>query len=387
VVAAKTWSADGIRSVEHWLVLKAGLSPAHAREVVRVAGRRHELPTAATLARSGQLSLDQADALARHTPADHDQSAARSAAKMTVSQIHSVMGRYVFDPDSPKPDYLGAWGRADNPPTADDKRSGPVHLRFDPLDVGALVRQSILEAKDALFHAGQPHTGQADALVEMATRSLRTARQATAGPAPDGADGDPQDANADPYGGNRQRNWRIYVHLSTDGAGLTGGQMLPDHLLRKLTCDGVRQPVWETEGVLVNVGRAQRIVPDRTRHLIVDRDRGSAFPAALWAWLRIWRCTTSTTGSTVAAPTSTGCCAFAPYHHDRHHAGDYTITGTPTNPAGLHLTGASGRAITLTPPTAPATSPARPGPRYHGSTGEGIDHDFFTIDPNHGRGP
>jgi hypothetical protein len=117
VVAAKTWSGDGIRSVEHWLMLNAGLSPAHAREVVRIAERRHELPTAADLQRAGQMSLDRADALAKHAPADHDASASRSAAKMTVTQIHQVMGRYVFDLDQPKPEYLGASARADNPPS------------------------------------------------------------------------------------------------------------------------------------------------------------------------------------------------------------------------------------------------------------------------------
>ena len=29
----------------------------------------------------------------------------------------------------------------------------------------------------------------------------------------------------------------------------------------------------------------------------------------------------------------------------------------------------------------------RPGPRYNGSIGEEIDHDFFTIDRNRGPGP
>jgi hypothetical protein len=45
VIVDRTWSGDGIRSVEHWLMLNAGLSPAHAREVVRVSERRPDLPT------------------------------------------------------------------------------------------------------------------------------------------------------------------------------------------------------------------------------------------------------------------------------------------------------------------------------------------------------
>lgn len=251
-------------------MLNAGLSPAHARQVVRVADRRQDLPTAAGLQRSGQLSLDQADALTRHAPADHDESASRTAAKMTVPQINQVMGRYVFD--QPKPEHRSAWERAENPPELQMvNEAGRFHLRFDaPLDVGALVRQAVLEAKHALFHLGQPHAGQAGGLIEVATRSLRVGREA--------ADGAPQTES-------RQKNWRIYVHLATDGAWLGGRQMLPDHLIRKLTCDGVLQPVWETEGVAVNVGRAQRIVPDRTRRLIVDRGPPGDPPAAQRGWV------------------------------------------------------------------------------------------------------
>jgi hypothetical protein len=198
VTASNTWFGDGIRSVEHWLMLSAGLSPAHAREVDRVAERRQELPTAAGLQRAGQMSLDQADALAKHAPADHEASASRSAAKMTVSQIHQVMGRYVFDLDQHKPEYRGAWGRADNPPQLQmTHAAGRFHLRFDaPLDQGALVRQAILEAKDALFHAGQPHAGQADGVIEMAARSLFVGRGAKTNDSP-------------VQTGSRQQNWRI----------------------------------------------------------------------------------------------------------------------------------------------------------------------------------
>ena len=391
VVAAKTWSGDGIRSPEHWLMLNAGLSPSHAREVVRIAGRRRELPTAADLQRSGQMSLDQADALTRHAPADHEESASRSAAKMTVPQINQVMGRYVFD--QPKPEHRSAWERAENPPELQMfSEAGRFHLRFDaPLDVGALVRQAVLEAKDALFHLRRPHAEQADGLIEMATRSLRVGREA--------ADGTESKAES------RQKNWRIYVHLGTDGAWLSGRQMLPDHLIRKLTCDGVLQPVWETEGVAVNVGRAQRIVPDRTRRLIVDRDPPGGPPAAKRGWVhranehrcRYPGCAVSVVpylevhhldhwldGGRTDLDRMLCLC---PHHHDRHHAGDFVMTGTPMSPEGVRFTGASGREIRLARPEVPAQACKRPGPRYNGSIGEEIEHDFFTINRNRGPGP
>jgi hypothetical protein len=75
-----------------------------------------------------------------------------------------------------------------------------------------------------------------------------------------------------------------------------------------------------------------------------------------------------------------------PYHHDRPHAGDYTMTGTPTSRDGVRITGSSGRKIRLATPHAPAAAQHH-GPRYHESTGEDIDHNFFTINPNRGPSP
>lgn len=75
----------------------------------------------------------------------------------------------------------------------------------------------------------------------------------------------------------RAGRFRIYLQLDTAGQGwLTKRGALPQHLLRKWICDGIVQPVWETQGAPVNVGRAQRIVPDCTRRLVEDRDRGCA---------------------------------------------------------------------------------------------------------------
>ncbi|MEO8749040.1 MAG: hypothetical protein ABI384_01470, partial [Allobranchiibius sp.] len=73
----------------------------------------------------------------------------------------------------------------------------------------------------------------------------------------------------------RSNTFRIYLHLDTSGHGwITNSGALPPHLLRQWTCNGLVNPVWETSGSPVNVGRAQRIVPARTRRLIEDRDGG-----------------------------------------------------------------------------------------------------------------
>ena len=78
---------------------------------------------------------------------------------------------------------------------------------------------------------------------------------------------------------------------------------------------------------------------------------------------------------------------LCPHHHDRHHAGDFVMTGTPMRPDGVRFTGASGREIRLAPARVKVAADKRHGPRYNGSIGEEIDHDFFTINRNRGPGP
>ncbi|MGO4343762.1 HNH endonuclease signature motif containing protein, partial [Pedococcus sp. 2YAF34] len=146
---------------------------------------------------------------------------------------------------------------------------GRFQLRYSaPATIGTLVEQAVKEAKDALFtrrrddaavtrveerHAGLPT--YADALEEMATRSLATIESTS-----------------------RAAHYRVYLHLDTEGAWATGGHAIPLRLLGRFISDGVVQPVWETDGTPVSVGRAMRILPERTRRLITDRDRGCRFP-------------------------------------------------------------------------------------------------------------
>ena len=49
------WAIAGVRSPEHWLTMKAGLSPFHARQIMAVARRRGELPTVMGQFADGQL--------------------------------------------------------------------------------------------------------------------------------------------------------------------------------------------------------------------------------------------------------------------------------------------------------------------------------------------
>lgn len=377
VLADGSWQAAGLRSPEHWLMLRAGLSRAQASAVILVARRAEELPATAAALREGRISLDQAAVVARHTPAEFDATVAEFAEHATVTQLQRSVSRYDFplrpdgvddlrdeqdgdvegqpqqpEPEPVEPAHLSMGLDAD----------GRFRLRYDaPAEVGALVEAALAEAKDHLFHAlhpegdgvtdeqkremdgdvshpdrcstdgGRPQVTWADALLLMANRSLAAAGASESG------------------GAARRTRYRVQVHLDTDGAWLTGRPRLPQHIADQLTCDGVLTPVWETEGHPVNVGRAQRVVPHRSRVLILDRDRGCRFPGCGSArhlevhHLIHWR---------DGGPTDdTNLLALCPFHHDGHHRGEFTIAGDPTRPDGLDFHTATG--LLVGPPRRP----------------------------------
>lgn len=358
-IEAEGWQGWGIRSVEHWLTLQAGLSPTRAREIALLAEARADYPETAAAFEAGQLSVDQTVAVLRNAPPHNDAEAASIAKISSVSQIRAVLSKGTRFPgddedrtaeaapasDERVPDPAVAPGRL-----AYGYQGSRFWLQLDtPADAGALVEQAIAEAHDALFDSGQPHVSGADALAEVARRSLSAAP------------------------GERAGHYRVLIHLDDGRAWLNGGPVLPAALRDRLTCVGRAAPLWCHDGVPVSVGRSQRIVPDRTRRLLADRDRRCLFPGCPATrhleihHLRHWA---------DGGPTDTANLAsLCPYHHDAHHRGEFTITGNPDSPGPLAFVDADGRTIPpLAKPRPP--SPGEPLPRpnqpYRHPTGERI---------------
>jgi len=346
LLAGEQWAEGGIRSPEHWLVVRAGLAPARAREIVLLARRRDELPEAVAAMSAGRLGVDQAAAVARFVPADHSAAAAELAELATVPQLRRSLSRYAFPAQAP--------GETSVPePGAERARlsMGTVDGRFRltytaSAVVGALVEQAVREAKDALFNAGVVDATLADALVEVADRSLSAVNDA-----------------------GRASRYRVYVHLDTTGGWVGRDGLLPSHQLDRITCDGVLQPVWETDGVPVSVGRTQRIVPERTRRLVESRDQGCRYPGCeaggildnhhLVHWRHGGR---TDIGSLVS---------LCPFHHDRLHEGEFTVAGDPTRPDGLTFTTRYGWPLVPWATRAPTCPPDRAvAGRWTGPTGE-----------------
>ena len=59
VIEGGHWGDGGFRSPEHYFVVRAGLSPAHARDVVAIATRQRELPAASEAGARSSRAVDR----------------------------------------------------------------------------------------------------------------------------------------------------------------------------------------------------------------------------------------------------------------------------------------------------------------------------------------
>ncbi len=385
------WGDGGFKTPEHYLVVRAGLAPGHASDIVQVARRRTELVEASAALDAGELSLDQVAVIARSVPTGYQASVTSLARNATVPQLRRAVARHAFPATTPPPDPATdssavqdsmserrACARPDLSMSYD--ADGRFQLRYSaPATIGALVEQAVKEAKDALFlrrrdaesgaaagggaggeaatvagtgrYAQDPRAGlptYADALEEMATRSLGAVTSSS-----------------------RASRYRVYLHLDTDGAWVNGGHAIPLRLLSRFITDGKVQPVWETDGRPISVGRSMRILPERTRRLIIDRDRGCRFPGCpTTSFVEIHHLNAWADGGPTDEHNQISLCTV---HHDGIDRGDHTITGDPTRPDGLHVTNRYGLPIRPPQPgeTAPPPGgdPPVPANTYHPPSG------------------
>lgn len=421
-LAREAWGGWGFTSANHWLRLRAGLSSSRAAAVLAAAQRHDAMPVTMGMFAQGRLTLDQVGVIVDRVPDAYEASVADMAQYATVPQLRRATKDYVFDP-LPTADAdagaTAATATADNGPTPEPESSGwsepadacgavdpfdpsrqPAslsmrytrHGRFElyldaPAHQGALVEGAVHEIQDALWHHRNDseqnaspdarfttlprgeggRVTSAEALVHLATSSITNLESAS-----------------------RADRYRVYVHLDTDGAWLGGRPRLPRHITQALTCDGVLQPVWHTDGAPVSVGRAMRIVPDRTRRLIHDRDRGCRFPGCgLTTGADIHHVIHWARGGGTDTPNLLTLCSR---HHDDHHRGDFTIHGNADAPDGtpdaITFHTRTGQLIRYQPAETPAPDDAtrrdtarRPDAPYAPPTGDPLHLHWVQFHP------
>lgn len=232
-----------------------------------------------------------------------------------------------------------------------------LHAATD-FETGSIIAAALDEAHDRLFHSERHAVATIDALRQVAESSL---------------DGVPDAA--------RSARFKTSVFLAADATATDAtGWTLPDAIRQHLTCDGLVSPVFVADGVPVSVGRTQRIVPDRTRRLVEQRDHGCCMVPGC----------TRTVGLDVhhiihwehgGATDTHNLLLICSHHHRQHHRGLLGITGNADLPAeaseGVVFTDRSGRRILPSgaTPIAPM-GPTPPSPRpYRHPLGERLRTD------------
>ena len=398
-MADETWGGDGLRTPQQWLSWQLGITTAEAHRFLDLATARETHPAVSRRFAAGQLSLTQAS-IATSVDATRDAEIDELVTACTINQLRLyTRAMRTSDHDArERARNERANERADNgevtPP--DDVLSDPDprarrstldfwyddHGRLvgrfdlDPED-GRIAETGLRHARDLLFH--QRHeavdvvtslrvkgsqANWADALVEIARRSL--------------------DADDSPA---RRERFRINLFLDPTvkpQAEWSDHIAVPQTLLDKLACDGTLTPTFVENGKPVSVGRALRIVPDRTRRLVLYRDHHKC--RIPWCqrtrWLDIHHIKHWTADN---GPTDTNnLIAACNTCHDAIHHGNLHISGNADKPNGLTFTNRHDNIIDYrTPipatPTEPCPTPKQP---YTHPLGEQLDHSNVWVHPS-----
>ena len=161
------------------------------------------------------------------------------------------------------------------------------------------------------------------------------------------------------------------------------GHRLPDWLRDLICCDTIVSTVHESGRIPVSVGRTQRTVPERTRRLVILRDRGCRVPGCQADRLLQVHHVIHWDPDHGAGPTDTwNLACLCPRHHRLHHQGKLGISGNADDPHGLVFTDIYGRvmkpAAVARPPTGP---PPQPTGRYQHPLGERLQMRWVTFNP------
>lgn len=358
VIRAGAWEGFGIRSPEHWVVWRCGVSPGRARRLVRTARALDALSVTSRLFQAGELGEDQTALIVRHTDAEHDAQVAELAASLTVPQLRRVL------PSVPRkgPVPPDATGNDDEPDEPEGRSRRSVRFAHGddgmwwcsvrlPSDQGALVQKALEVGRDREFRLRHPnhedagHPGDpadvswADGLLHVAQAGLDALDVATAAGRPPG------------------ERTQVILHLDADREvppRLHLGPVLPSNIGDYLSCDASVRYLLLRHGQPVALARRERTVNARLRTVIEHRDGGCRVPGCDQArWLHVHHLRHWTNGGRTDPDNLFVLC---PAHHRMVHQGLLSIEGNPTEPGGLTFADDRGRRLETRPTTGP-----RPG--------------------------
>ncbi len=321
------WGAGGIRSFPHWLTIKTGFDMHTGAELLRVGQSLDALPKIAEAFTAGRLSFDKVRQITTvASPANEHilLEIAQGASGAQLARICRALRR-IADANAPKRAdehlYLrGIWTHWDD--------DGMLELVAKLTPEDAAVVQAALESITGSRPVPEPTDDgvkdpaddrwaarRADALVAMCEHVLA---------------GGAENLVMSPAA--RQMVVHVDVGVLTGESSegrcfVEGGSPLSAGAARRLGCDAEVVGVIERYGLPIDVGRKQRIVPERLRLALHVRDRFCRFPGCGVPAHRTeahhhehWALGGETNLDNLLL-----LCGF---HHRRHHEGAYRIRKT-----------------------------------------------------------
>ena len=348
--AAEGWRGHGIRSLEHWVQWKAGVSERRAQDLVKIARRIDDLPRCWSLFSDGRITEDTMARLARRLPASRDAELAVMLPGLLVSQLNRILRTCPEQPDG-KPDPAPRPGPERFVGSYKD-RDGWLRGEFClPPAEGAELVTALGVARDQEFRESQGLDDDTD--VSSTTINGVTWADALMRLVREGADALDKTLQRT---GHRGERCQVVLHHDVDPDGtLSAGQLhlgdiVPDVVARFLSCDAdVRIAAWQA-GRLLGINPTERTVSRRLRRMIERRDQGCMHPLCnRRRWLHIHHLQHWAEGG-LTVPANLLC--LCTLHHRELHEGLFSVEGDP-EVGPLRYLDAGGRPIESPQPGSP----------------------------------
>jgi hypothetical protein len=303
------WAEWGCRSCTHWLSYRCGVSPAAAREQVRVARRVAELPKLRASFARGELCYSQVRAVTRVATPDTEADLLEIALHATASQLETIVRAYrgVLEVElgDDSEEHRRRFVRCEH----DEDGALLIQARL-PAEEGALVLTALEAARQAL-RASHGAAGEGGASAGAGGASAETTHIGDA-PSGEAERGEPNEervpdpetverftpSNADALvlmaqtalahgpaeGAGSEHQVVVHVDAATlahdeDGAcELEHGPALSPETARRLGCDASLVRILERDGRPLSIGRKTRALSPALKRALRSRDRTCRFP-------------------------------------------------------------------------------------------------------------